>query len=448
MATGAAKMTRKLGVIASTVVVGAMAVLPAAGAARAAASGLELNGDSSGAQIATILGSGSSWPAVAIQHWVAALARRGARVVFSPTGSAAGRADFAQHTVDFAVSDIGYQGYNPITGINDVSRRPYAYVPIAGGATAFPYNIRVAGHRVTSLRLSGRTIAKIFTNQITNWDDPAITRDNNGRKLPSLPITVVVPSEGSGTTAMFTAYLANQFPSLWRPFNNGFNKMTEYWPRAGSQVAQNGSTQIMNYVQQPAANGAIGITEYAYPKAERFPVARMRNAAGYYVLPTESYDAVALTRARINLNPKSPNYLLQNLNLVYNYTDPRSYPLASYSYVIMPKSKNDPRMAVTAAHFPAKWQTLASFLRYSICQGQEAIGRIGYTPLPISLVKAAFQQIEKIKRAAPKVHLAALNVGACDNPAFVPGHPDRNWLAIHAPMPPLCDKAGHGPCAG
>ena len=51
-----------------------------------------------------------------------------------------------------------------------------------------------------NLRLSGETLAKIFTNQITNWDDPEITRDNNGVPLPSLPIIPVVQSEGSGST--------------------------------------------------------------------------------------------------------------------------------------------------------------------------------------------------------------------------------------------------------
>jgi ABC-type phosphate transport system substrate-binding protein len=402
-----------------------------------------------GPPTAGILGSGSTWSYIAVQKWIANIqANKGILVTYNPSGSAAGRTDYAQNTTDFGVSDIGYQGFDPVTGTNDVSNRPYAYLPITGGGTSFPYNIRVAGKKVINLRLSPLTLAKIFTNHITNWDDSAITADNNGRKLPSLPITVVVPSEGSGTTAMFTAYLANRFPSLWQPFNGGVNKLTEYWPRQGSQVAQNGSTQIMNYVQQPAANGAIGITEYAYPLQVGFPVVALENPAGYFVLPSEFNDAVALTQAVINYDVHSKNYLLETLNKVYTYTDPRSYPLASYSYTVMPVAKNDPRMAVSGGAYPAKWQSLADFLFYSICQGQTYIGKIGYSALPLNLVKAGFKQIDRIKAAAPRVQIASNNVFTCNNPTFVAGHPNANHLAQIAPQPPACAKAGHGPCSG
>lgn len=421
---------------------GALAVLPGAtaGASTPAttAGGLEL-----------ITASGSTWAANAVNRWIANTAQQGIQVVFSPTGSAQGRQDFANHTTDFAVSDIGYQGYDPVTGTNDTSSRPYAYLPVTAGGTSFPYNIIVAGHRIINLRLSGATIAKIFMNKITNWDDPVITRDNNGHALPPLPITTVVPSEGSGTTAMFTRYLNYEFPALWKAFDNGVPGMTEYWPRQGtSQVAQNGSSQIMNYIESSAANGAIGLDEYSYPLAAGFPVVQMENAAGYYVLPSEYNDAVALTQAKINLDKNSPNYLLQNLDKVYGYTDPRTYPLSSYSYTVMPVSKADPRMAVSGSQFPAKWQTLADFLYYSICQGQEYIGPIGYSALPVNLVEAGFAQIDKIKKAAPKINISQLNVSTCHNPTFIAGQPNQNYLAKIAPQPPLCDKAGHGPCSG
>ena len=49
----------------------------------------------------------------------------------------------------------------------------------------------------------------------------------------------------------------------------------------------------------------------------------------------------------------------------------------------------------------AKRQTLADFLYYSICQGQAEIGPIGYSPLPINLVQAGFDQIAKLKTADP-----------------------------------------------
>ena len=116
-------------------------------------------------------GSGSSWAALAVQQWINDESSS-MQVVYTPSGSAQGRTDFANAQNDFAISDIGYQGENKQTGVNDASNRPYAYLPIVGGATAFAYNIVVRGNRVENLRLSGLTLAKIFTDQITNWDDP------------------------------------------------------------------------------------------------------------------------------------------------------------------------------------------------------------------------------------------------------------------------------------
>ncbi|HEX9030959.1 MAG TPA: substrate-binding domain-containing protein, partial [Streptosporangiaceae bacterium] len=406
-----------------------------------------------GGPLAAIQGSGSSWAANAVNEWISNESSSGVQVIFTPSGSATGRQQFSVGAMDFAVSDIPYQGYDPVTGTNDSSKRPYAYLPITAGGTAFPYNLVVGGKRVINLRLSGLTLAKIFTGQITNWDDPAITADNNHRALPSLPITTVVPSEGSGTTAMFTRYLAKMYGSIWGPFNssNGGNIMTEYWPHHSnllSQKLQSGSTQIMNYIESPAANGSIGVAEYSYALSAQFPVVNLENTAGYYVLPSMYNDAVALTKAVINMNKSSNLYLTQNLDAVYTNPDPRTYPLSSYSYTVMPISPTDQSMAPQGGAFPSKWQTLADFLSYSICQGQTYIGPIGYSALPVNLVEAGFQQINKIKAAAPKVSLAQQNINNCHNPTFVYGHPSENYLAVHAPMPPQCDKAGQGPCTG
>ena len=200
----------------------------------------------SGVTPSLINGSGSSWAANAVNQWVTDVANQGIQVVYSPDGDSAGRQDFANGTSDFAVTAEGYQGVDPATGLDDTSNgRKYVYVPIAAGGTSFPYQIRFDGHQVENLRLSGETLAKIFTNQITNWDNPAITQDNNGVALPSLPITPVVQAEGSGATQQLSGYFAKQYPQIWQAFA-GSPDATEYWPRQGNQVAENGSNQAMN----------------------------------------------------------------------------------------------------------------------------------------------------------------------------------------------------------
>jgi phosphate transport system substrate-binding protein len=396
-----------------------------------------------------ISGSGSSWAANAVNQWISDVTSNGLQVVFTAAGSAQGRTDFRNVTTDFAVSDIGFQGVDSLTGDSDTSCtdpnnkatcRPYAYLPIVAGGTSFPYQIRVGGQLVRNLRLSGETLAKIFTNQITNWNDPEITKDNNGHPLPSIPIIPVVHSEGSGSTAQFTRYLDTEYPSIWRPFAKQ-SGLTEYFPRAGDQVAENGSDGVMNFITAAAANGAIGYDEYSYALGKNYPVAQLENKSGFFTAPTQYNVAVALTRAQINTDPTSPDYLLQNLDNVYTSPDKRAYAMSSYSYMIIPTSRTDARMTT------AKRQTLADFLYWDICGGQAEMGPIGYSPLPINLVQASFAQTNKLHTADKSVQLGNENVTTCHNPTFVAGHPKENYLAQIAPEPPACDEVGKGPCA-
>ena len=420
-----------------------------------------------------ITGSGSSWSSNAVNQWIADVTSSGLQVVFTPTGSATGRKDFTNRTTDFGVSDIGYQGSDKVTGdadspcqnpadfVNGVptgpSCRQFAYLPIVAGGTAFPYQLFVAGKQVKNLRLSGATLAKIFTNQITNWNDPAITADNNGHQFPAIAIIPVVHAEGSGSTAQFTRFLNKMYPNIWRPFL-GQDADTEYYPRKGQAIAQSGSDQVINFLTSKAANGAIGYDEYSYALAKQYPVVKLQNSAGYFTLPNQYNVAVALTQARIcgidvkpsagdrycSGNPakpeSSPQYLLQNLDNVYSYSDPRTYPMSSYSYMLIPTAANDVRMTTP------KRQTLADYLYYSICQGQGEMGQIGYSPLPVNLVQASFSQTAKLKQADPNVDLSKRDVTTCNNPTFVKGNPKRNYLAEIAPQPLPCDKAGAGPC--
>jgi phosphate ABC transporter phosphate-binding protein len=390
---------------------------------------------------ALIEGTGSTWSQNAIDQWISDVQQYGIQVVYSGGGSTKGRSDFANQTNDFAVSEIPFQGTDE-NGQSDTSRgRQYAYLPIVAGGTSFTYHIEIGGKLLRDLRLSGETVSKIFTNQITNWNDPAITADNNGRRLPSLPIIPVVRSDGSGTTAQFTTFMDKRYPNIWRPFY-GRSGLTSYFPRKGAAVAQNGSDGVMNYVAAASGNGTIGYVEYSYSLNKNYPVAKILNQAGYYVAPTDFNVAVALTQARINNDPSSPNYLTQILDQVYVYNDKRTYPLSSYSYMILPIGKNDARMS------SGKRQSLADFAFYFLCEGQSAAGPLGYSPLPINLVQAGFAQTAKLKQADPSVNLNQRDVTKCNNPTFIAGQPNRNRLAEIAPMPPECDRKGKGPCAG
>ena len=358
---------------------------------------------------AQIEGTGSTWSELIVQQWITDVNSSGMQVVYTGGGSSKGRKDFAQASTDFAISEIPYQGVDEQGQADTSNGREFAYLPIVAGGTAFTYQLKVGGQLVRNLRLSGPTIAKIFTNQITNWNDPAISKDNNGRKFPSLPITPVVRADGSGTTAQFTSWMDHQYPSVWRAFF-GRGGLTSYFPRKGRAIGQAGSDQVMNTIAGFAGNGTIGYVEYSYPLNKRYPVVKVLNAGGYYVEPTQYNVAVALTRARINMNKGSKDYLTQILDGVYSATDPRAYPLSSYSYMIVPTASKDPRMTT------AKRQTLADFMYYSLCAGQSKAGPYGYSPLPLNLVQAGFEQLAKLKQADPAVDLRDREVTKVQQP--------------------------------
>ena len=411
---------------------------------------------------AQISGSGSTWAENAINQWITDVTAQNLQVVYSGNGSADGRADFRNDTTDFGVSDVGFLGYDKVAQTWDTNCqnntppppsdcRPFAYLPIVAGGTSFPYQIRVGGQLVESLRLSGETLAKIFTGQITNWDNSEIASDNNNRfdlangqyvtSLPPLPIITVVDSEGSGASYQFTAYLNAMYPSIYRSYA-GISTPTEYWPQNGSPVREAGSDGIINEITSAAADGAIGYDQYSYALGKNWPVALLENEAGYFTAPTQYNVAVALTKALINMDQSSPDYLLQNLAYVYTNPDPRAYAMSSYAYMIIPTSSTDPRMSTP------KRNTLTHYITWSICGGQAEVGPIGYSPLPINLAQASFQQMYKLHTADPAVPVSNLNVGTdCNNPTFWAGHAsDVNHLAVIAPQPPSCDKAGQGPC--
>ncbi|WP_081681073.1 substrate-binding domain-containing protein [Cellulomonas sp. URHD0024] len=395
-----------------------------------------------------IAGTGSSWSQTIFSQWTRDVAANGLEVVYTGGGSSKGRADFKNNVTTFAISEIPFQGKDPVTKEEDRSDRPYAYLPIVAGGTAVTYHVEISGKLMREVRLSGETVTKIFTNKITNWNDPQIAADNNGRQFPNLAITPIVRSDGSGTIAQFTAWMDKAYPALWHDFY-GRSGLTSQYPVKGRTLAQPGSDGVMNYITSSAGNGTVGVVEYAYAQTADYPVVKIRNAAGYYLEPTKFNVAVALTKARINTDKSSNLYLTQVLDDVYTDTDPRTYPLSSYSYMIIPTAATGTAFGTsgqTEKVTSSARQTLADLMFYSLCEGQSKAGPYGYSPLPLNLVQAGFEQLAKLKAVDDSVDLADRDVTKCNNPTFVPGDLSKNHLAEVAPQPQACDKDGAGPC--
>ncbi|WP_084718377.1 phosphate ABC transporter permease PstA [Streptacidiphilus carbonis] len=414
----ATRYVRRAGAVAASLALIATGVLWG-GAPRASAA----------APYVSIDGAGSTWSSNAMDAWTTNVKQYGMTVNFSATGSSDGRTKFKNGANDFDVSEIPY-------GITDDGvyeappSRHFAYMPIVAGGTSFMYNLKINGQRVTSLRLSPDTIAGIFTGTITKWNDPAVAADNPSLTLPARQIVPVVRSDGSGTTAQLTTWMSKKESKLWNAYCVKAGRsspcgVTSFYPLVNGEGFQSlGSSQsVSGFVAQDNNEGSITYVEYSYAVLTGYPVAKMLNAAGYYDGPTAANVAVALTKAKINAN------LTQNLDGVYDNPDPRTYPLSSYSYMILPT-------AVESKFTTAKGNTLSAFAYYFLCQGQQDAPRLGYSPLPINLVQAALTQVRKI----PGAEANTVNIAGCHNPTF--STDGTNTLAKTAPYPPASDKKG------
>jgi ABC-type phosphate transport system substrate-binding protein len=353
----------------------------------------------------TIAGSGSSWQAVAIDRRADDVAPDGLTVNFNPDGSAAGRQDYmAGDQVDFAASDVAFRDGRDKLGRTrrEVVPWGYSYVPAVAGGIAFVYRLSAHGHPVRDLRLSAQTLVEIFTGQITNWDNPRITRDN-GRRLPNLRITPVVRADGAGVTFFFTSWLAREFPREWNAFCARVTHgrvtppcgPTEFYPVSGPgwhPRAGSGANAVMSDLTSGRNNGAIGYIEYAYPLAAKATVARIANLAGRYVLPAPRNVTETLTRATVNENPRSAGYLQENLSAVYTSKNPLSYPLSYYGYLIVPRAGT----RLPPDYSTAVGRSLSAFVLFELCGGQRAAAGLGYAALPRNLVGAGLQEVARI----------------------------------------------------
>jgi phosphate ABC transporter phosphate-binding protein len=384
-------------------------------------------------------GAGSTWSQNALDQWIRNVSQDGMRVSYQGSGSTDGRSQFRNGTVDFGMSEVPYG--LPGTGTTDLPpTRSYAYLPLVAGGTAFMYNLRNGSQRFTNLRLSEPVLAGIFTGTILSWADPAIAADNPGVSLPAIPVIPVVRADSSGTSYDLTRWLASQSPDVWNAFcgragrPNSPCSPTAQFPvvAGGRSVPQSGSLGVAGYTAQDQSNGAITYVEKSYALNVGFPIAQVLNAAGFYVAPNPGNVGIGLEAEGINADPASPAYLTQDPSGVYSNPDARSYPLSSYSYMIIPTSASGDLST-------AKGATLSAFAHYAICQGQQQATVLGYAPLPKNLVEAGLQQLQRLPGADPT--LATLS--NCPNPTFDPNGTD---LLANTPQPPACDHVGAQVC--
>jgi phosphate transport system substrate-binding protein len=261
-------------------------------------------------------GSGSSAQENAMTTWIAGYqtACEDARVYYDSIGSGGGRNQFIDGAVAFAGTDAAMDPEENTDALARCGDSDTINLPAYVVAIAVVFNLE----GVEELNLRPDTMARIFNQDITRWDDPEIAEDNPDADLPDLAITPVNRADDSGTTENFTRYLAEAAPDSWPHEADG------QWPINPRESAQ-GNSGIADTVSR--AEGAIGYVEMSH--LHGLPAANVGVGGEFVPISPEAAAKVVADSPRRAENTSEFDLAL---DLDYGTTEPGSYPLVLVSY--------------------------------------------------------------------------------------------------------------------
>lgn len=224
-----------------------------------------------------INGAGSTFAEPLYTRWMSDFEKseKAANFNYQGVGSGAGMKQMIEGTVDFAGTDDPMKTEDAAK-----AKAGVIHVPIAIGAVVVSYNLQLE----KPLRLNGPVTAKIFNGTINKWNDPEIAKLNPGLKLPDQAIAVATRSDGSGTTAVFSEYLAKVSPE-WQGKNG---KTVKWFPQS---LGAKGNAGVTGLIKQNA--GTVGYVELVYALENKLPIAHLQNKAGEFVEPTAKSASAA-----------------------------------------------------------------------------------------------------------------------------------------------------------
>jgi phosphate transport system substrate-binding protein len=315
-------------------------------------------------------GAGATFPYPIYSKWFADYAAiTGVKINYQSIGSGGGIRQLTEGTVDFGASDA------PMSDAEMAKlKAPVMHFPTVLGAVVIIYNVPGI---TKAIRLTGPLVADIFAGKITKWNDVRLASLNPGLTLPSRDILVVHRSDGSGTTYIFSDYLASVSPA-WAQAPGKGKELA--WPVG---LGGKGNEGVAGQVKQTP--GAIGYVELAYAKQNSLPFADLQNADGEFVTPTiESVTAAAAAVA--STLPANTDYRIS----IVNAAGKGAYPISSFTFLLVYQKQPD----------AAKGKKLVDFLRWYLRSGEKSAAALDYAPLPASMVARLEKRLGTIQMAS------------------------------------------------
>ena len=322
-----------------------------------------------GAYAATLINAaGATFPAAIYGKWfdVFKKANPDAQINYQSIGSGGGIRQLTAGTVDFGASDkpMDDAAIAKIKGFHTL------HFPMVLGGVVPTYNLEGV---TKDLNFTGPILADIFLGKITKWNDAALVKVNAGVKLPAADITVVHRSDGSGTTFVFTDYLANVSPDWKARIGKGD---TVNWPVGlGAKGTEGVAGQVKN------TPNSISYVELFYAVQNKMGYGTVQNKAGKFVKANlESVTAAAAVAAKT-----MPDDFRVS---IVDQPGPTAYPLSTFTWLLIPDKFTD----------QAKKKAIVEFLKWALSPaGQAYAAPLSYAPLPQEVIAKELKQISKIQ---------------------------------------------------
>jgi len=302
---------------------------------------------------ADITGAGATFPYPIYAKWADAYKKEtGVSLNYQSIGSGGGIKQITAKTVDFGASDMPLKP-------EELDKTGLVQFPTVIGGDVPVVNLKSV---TNELRLTGLVLAEIYLGKLKKWNEPAIASLNPGVKLPDTAISVVHRSDGSGTTFIWTNYLAKVSPEWKEKVGEG---TAVNWPTG---VGGKGNEGVAAYVQR--IDGAIGYVEYAYAKQNRMAVVLVKNREGDYVAPNaKAFQAAA---AGVDWKAAPGMYLI-----LTDAPGKGAWPIAGATFILMHKQQEKPENA----------REVLKFFTWAYDKGDALAEQLDYVPLPEAVVK-------------------------------------------------------------
>lgn len=285
------------------------------------------------------------------------------RINFQAIGSGGGIRQLLNKTVDFGASDAFMTDDNLKKADAEL-----LHIPICLGAVVVTYNVP----GVSGLKFTPEVLSEIFLGKIIKWNDPKIAAANPGINIPGMKIIVVHRSDGSGTTFIFTDYLA-KINKEWET-KIGRGKSVN-WPVT---LGAKGNAGVAGMVKQ--IPGSLGYVEMAYATQNKMQIGLIQNKSGNFINPSLESTTLA---GNIDI-PDDTRVSITDTDSA------DGYPISGFTWILVYKDQNyDSRNR-------SKAEEITKLLSWMIFQGQAFTKPLHYAPLPVKAVEKAENIVKNI----------------------------------------------------